>query len=183
MIYSLENKQICLPNQFPLKVSGFSTSAWLWWGPTRDDDVPGWLVWGHRNMTWEFWCCWFAEASRCLLHLRNSTRIELPLIATPKPANVDRRIDKTACTLIYIKNMAEGRSDTCLSHRCSPWWKEICSYDDSEVQQHMKEASTNENVYGREKCIIERQQEWDNSEQNSVLYLVNTWIALILTTE
>ncbi len=87
--------------QTPLKVSGFSTP--VWWcrsgGTIRGEfndlgNCPG------RFIICEAWCCcdWTCHL---LLNLKNSTRIELPHIATPNPANVASRIDRTACKATY----------------------------------------------------------------------------------
>jgi hypothetical protein len=73
------------------------TTAWLWldWSERGVFTVCGCCpacVIGRGP------CCCSDEACHLLLHLKNSTRIELPLITTPNPANVARRIERTGCT-------------------------------------------------------------------------------------
>ena len=81
--------------QLPLKVSAL---CWFPSGTLRGELTArgGWT--GGGVGTWELWCCWSDQACHLLLQRMISTMIELPLIATPKPENVARRIDSTACT-------------------------------------------------------------------------------------
>ena len=99
--YSELSHVILTPNeilfQTPLNVSGFWTS--VWWprsGGTIRGEVndlgnwPGWVI-TCEPLRCSNWAC------HLLRNLKNSTRMELPLIATPKPANVASKIDRTAC--------------------------------------------------------------------------------------
>lgn len=83
----------------PLTVSGFSVSVWVSGGGSTWDDtaVCGRLL-ANCKLSWRF-----DDACHLLLHLKTSTIIELPLIATPNPANVARRIDRTGCTWTYTQ--------------------------------------------------------------------------------
>lgn len=58
-----------------------------------------WLIGCVKGWEPRSCCCCSDGACHRLLHLRISTTRKLPLIATPNPAKVARRTDRTACTL------------------------------------------------------------------------------------
>lgn len=87
--------------QLPLKVSGLVTwVGWLREDPSQGESGDPRGTWPGRVATWARRDCteW---ACHLLFHLKNSTRTELPLIATPKPAKDAKRTDRTAGRWTY----------------------------------------------------------------------------------
>lgn len=79
---------------------------WGWWVPD---------AWACSCASWEFW--W--RSKFCRLHLNNSVAMQLPHIAMPKPANVARRTDSTACTWNY--NAKHGQYNALIELQWNIW--------------------------------------------------------------